>query len=171
MSADGVTFADRIDFWFHFSRFGNNALDGHSGPGGSVLLLRVVTLNDQGRIAVADGLCSGGSDLEEDIHSDGKVRTVEQRCTGFLHLPLDLFEVLIPAGGTDNHRFPAANAGLHVLEYGVGIGEIDDRLDIAEAIGSQRTAMLVVSRQENLHVVAALSCNLTDQRSSFAVAQ
>src|SRR5215468_767336 len=171
MCANRVTFAHRSDLRLDFSRFSNDALNGDRCSGWSIFFLRVVTFCNVRRVAVAPSQRGGCDNLEENIYPDREIRSVEERCLIFDYLAFDFLEMLIPASCAYNDRLPVSDACSNVLQYGVGTGEVDHDIDIAQAVRSERAGIFVVAGRENLHLVVARSRHFVHQRSGLTAAE
>src|SRR5580765_1972484 len=109
------------------------------------------------RIAMARGQRCGRGNFEEDVHADGEIRSVEQRCARVHYLAFDLAEMLIPARSAHNDRRSVSDTCFHVFQDRIRIGEVDHDIDIAEAVSSKRSAISVVAGGKNLNTVPPLS--------------
>src|ERR1017187_2137168 len=101
----------------------------------SVQLGDVVRLGDGEGIAVQFRQVSG--EAEELLHANGKVGSVKQCASALTGERLHRVQVRVPAGGADNDAATAAQHSCHILDSGLGSGEVDARVDISERGGSE----------------------------------
>ena len=89
--------------------FADHALDGDRRSRGRIFLVSVVPLEDLSGVLVLQGCSRGARDVEEQIHSHGEVRRVnEVRAVALDQLP-DSIYFSIPACGADHHVLARAD--------------------------------------------------------------
>ena len=78
--------------------------------------------------------------------------------------------VFLPAGGADDDAAAAGKHSGHILDGGLGSGEVDDRVDAGQRSGSESGGALVLVDVEGGNGVATLAGYLSDQAAGFSLA-
>ncbi len=173
VQSDDFAFTERRDLQFFAAAAGfeHRLPDCYGSAGGCVFLGDVVAFEDLSAV-VALKCCGGGaSDVQKEVHADGKIGTVDETGAMVLDQGADAVEFLVPAGRADHHVLAGFDAGFNVGDDAVWCGEIDDRVDAAKGVRSERGSAGVFLSADGVHVMPAFGGDFCYQRSGFASAQ
>ncbi len=106
--------------------------------------------------------------LEKEIHTDGKIRPVDERGAGFLDTIANLREVIVPAGGTRDRADTEGGKTKNVFGGGGRSGEFDRGGRSRESFAGECGG--VGTREASNDVEAVLRSELLDEATHFAVA-
>ena len=102
MHPDHVALAEGDNFQFLAARVAHDLLESNRRPRGSIFFLCVVALEDLSIVIVFQRGPGGGNDLEKQVHTDGKIWSVEE--PGFCGL--DQFpQARVPTSLPDQVRY------------------------------------------------------------------
>src|SRR6185437_372269 len=171
VGAHRISFAHRSDLRRDCAYLCHNPLNRNCGAGRRVLLLLVMALDDAWHVSLSDRVGGDLCNLEEEIHSNGEVGSVKQTTFTALYVPANFLEMLVPACGPHDHASAISNASAHVFEHRFRIAEIDDYINVSQALRRERARVAVLRGSEDLNRVPPLARNFFHQRASLATAQ
>src|SRR5579864_4932184 len=157
-----------LEIFFLAAGFANYVLDGESRAGWRVFLVRVVALEDLSGVVVTQGGGRGPGDIEEQVHTYGKIGRVDESSVVRIHQFANAVPYVVPTGCAHDHVFSRVDAGFDVGDYAVWGGEVDDYVDVAQLFGGERGAFGVLSGTGNSEVVFAFAGYFGDQRAGFS---
>jgi len=178
VQADDLAFAEGGDFEIggaacgHFATgFADQVLERDGSAGGRVFFGGVVALEDLSGVVVMQGGGGGAGGFVEQIHADGKISGVDE--TGFVlrDQSADAIDLVVPAGGADDHVLAGFDAGFDVIEDDVRRAEVDDGVDVVEFFGGERCAGGVFFGAGDADVMLAVGGDFGDEGSGFAATQ
>src|SRR5205823_15028959 len=100
-----------------------------------VFLLRVMPLEDLTEISVVQGCAGAAGGLKQYVDSDKKIRGIKKAGTATFNVLSYFVQFFVPAGGADHDICSRANARENVIEYCFWRGEVEDDVDLAQALG------------------------------------
>ena len=173
MQADDFSFAegDDLETFVGTAAFADQPLEGDRGAGRGVFFVDVVALEDLAGVAVAQG--SGGclGYIEEKIHTDGKIRSVDESGLVQFDQMANAIDFTVPASRSYDHVYAGYRAGFNVGDHAMGRSEVEDCIDPTKFLGIERGAGVVLFGSGDFDVMFALGSHVGDQRASLSTSQ
>ncbi len=116
-----------------------------------------MALEDLAGVFVLEGSAGGLRDLEEQVHANGKIWTVEKARLCRRNQIAQTRELIVPACCANDHILSRVDASLGIGNDGRGHGEIDDAVKGREKVGGEGASVGVFDIAQGVDVMAAFA--------------
>src|SRR5208282_1412958 len=171
MHADRVALAKGNDFEFLTPGLAHNFLNRDRSSRRSVFLRYMMTLENLARVIVFQSGPRGRDDFEEQVHSNGKIRSVEDAGFGGKHHFAQARHLVVPAGGSDDDVFLSTDTGFGVSDDRRRCGEVYGYVEGSKETGIQGGGASVFVNVQSADLMPPLAGHFRHQRSGFATAE